>query len=58
MTNEMKVRILIETVKDFHHARRRTIGHCSNHVKRVSSPPGFPNMLPSIYLDLTGGSEF
>jgi hypothetical protein len=31
----MKGRRLIETFKDFHHSRRRTIGYCSNHVKRA-----------------------
>jgi hypothetical protein len=49
MTDDMKVRILIETFKEFHHARRRTIGYCSNHVKRVGSPPVFPNNVTLLF---------
>ena len=37
MTDNVKIRILNETFKDFHHARRRTIGYCSIHVKGGSS---------------------
>ena len=39
MTDNMKMRILNETFKDFHHARRRTIGYCSIHVKGVKHVP-------------------
>jgi hypothetical protein len=49
MTDDMKVRILIETFKEFHHARRRTIGYCSNHVKGVGSPPVFPNNVTFLF---------
>ena len=38
MTDDMKMRILNETFKDFHHARRRTIGYCWAHVKGGRPP--------------------
>jgi hypothetical protein len=54
----MKVRILIETFKEFHHARRRTIGYCSNHVKRVSTPLVFPHNVTLLFPRSSWGSGF
>jgi hypothetical protein len=58
MTDYMKMWILIETFKDFHHARRRTIGYCSNHVKRVSTPQVFPNNVTLLFPVIVPGSGF
>ena len=47
MTDDQKMRVLNETFKDFHHARRRTIGYCWIHVKGGRSTPRADKFTPS-----------